>query len=66
MRRAIRIAGSESKLADIIGTSPQLVRYWSKKAKRGAAAEFVIKIEQATGVSRHELRGDIYPREEAA
>ena len=30
------------------------------KSKRGVAAEYVLKVEQATGVPRSELRPDIY------
>ena len=33
---------------------------------RRASAEYVLAIEAATGVSRHDLRPDLYPREDAA
>lgn len=56
---------NQSKFADAIGTSQQLVSYWMRNEKE-LPAEWVIPTEKATGVSRHDLRPDIYPREDAA
>ena len=64
IQRAVDQAGGQAALARLIGTSQQLVFYWVKQ--RRAAAEHVLKIEEATGISRHDLRPDIYPREDAA
>lgn len=61
LKRACDLAGGQKALADKIGTSQSQVWYWLEKAKRGASAEFVIPIEVATGVPRHELRPDLYP-----
>jgi DNA-binding transcriptional regulator YdaS (Cro superfamily) len=58
--RAIKAAGNQEKLAAKIGASQQLVSYWLKKGKRGVPAEYVLPIEAATGISRHDLRPDIY------
>lgn len=64
--RACNLAGGQKALADKIGTSQSQVWYWLAKSKKGAAAEYVLQIEQATGVPRHELRPDIYPAPENA
>lgn len=57
--------GNQSKFAEAIGTSQQLVSYWIRKGKE-LPAEFVLKTEAETGISRHDLRPDLYPREDAA
>jgi DNA-binding transcriptional regulator YdaS (Cro superfamily) len=64
-RALAKFENNQTKFADAIGTSQQLVSYWVKKA-RPLPAEFVIPTETATGISRHELRPDIYPREDQA
>jgi DNA-binding transcriptional regulator YdaS (Cro superfamily) len=56
---------NQTKFADAIGTSQQLVSYWIRTSKE-IPAEFVLETERQTGISRHELRPDIYPREDAA
>jgi DNA-binding transcriptional regulator YdaS (Cro superfamily) len=55
---------NQSKFATAIGTSQQLVSYW-KRNRKSLPAEFVLPTEAVTGISRHELRPDLYPREEA-
>ena len=64
LAKAIKIVGSQLKLAKILGKRQSLVWYWLKCGHVSAAA--AIPIEQATGgqVTRHELRPDIYPEEE--
>jgi DNA-binding transcriptional regulator YdaS (Cro superfamily) len=65
LKRALaHFDGNQSKFAAAIGTSQQLVSYWIKKEKP-LPAEYVIEAERATGISRHELRPDIYPPEGA-
>lgn len=59
--RACERAGGQKALADKIGTSQSQVWYWLAKSKKGAAPEYVLQIEAATGIPRHELRPDIYP-----
>lgn len=66
LKRACVIAGGQKPLADRIGTTQGQVWYWLEKAKKGVAAEFVLPIERETGVSRSELRPDLYPLEEEA
>jgi DNA-binding transcriptional regulator YdaS (Cro superfamily) len=64
LRRAIKIAGGQSALARKIGVKQSTIWFWLMESKRGVPAEFVLKIEKATGVSRHELRPDIWPEPE--
>jgi DNA-binding transcriptional regulator YdaS (Cro superfamily) len=64
-RFAIEQAGSQTKFAEATGMSQQLVSYYLSKNKP-LPAEFVLKAEEATGVSRHELRPDLYPTQDQA
>lgn len=61
-RRAVGLAGGQSKFAERIGRTQGAV---SKRLKHGRPlwAESVLPVEAATGVSRHDLRPDIYPLE---
>ncbi|RYG75683.1 MAG: hypothetical protein EON59_17960 [Alphaproteobacteria bacterium] len=60
LRRAVTVAGSQLAFERITGVRQQNVSNW---LRRGALlpAEHVIRTEQATGISRHDLRPDIYP-----
>lgn len=63
IQRAAQLAGGQSALARKLGCTSQAV---SKMCSTGRVpAERVIPIEAATGVSRHELRPDLYPLETA-
>lgn len=64
LMRAVEAAGSQGKLAAAIGTKQQNVWKWLRKGE--PPAEFVLRIEKATGISRAELRPDLYPSESAA
>lgn len=66
LKRAIKILGSQASLASAIGTTQQTVSNWLKSGF--VSAKFVLRIEAATHgeVTRHELRPDLYPDEEAA
>ena len=59
LRRAVRLAGGQIPFARLIGRSQSGI---SKQLKEGRPlqAEFVLKVEDATGVSRFALRPDIY------
>lgn len=57
---ALEHAGSQSELARICGVSQPAVWKWLQSSKR-LPAEYVLRVEAATGVSRHDLRPDIYP-----
>jgi len=63
LKRAVEKAGSQAEIARIAGVSAVAVWKWLQSSKR-VPAEYVLKIEAATGVSRHDLRPDIYPREQ--
>lgn len=56
LKRAKKIAGGDTALADLIGRiSPQGVNQW-KICPPGR----VLAVEKVTGVSRHELRPDVF------
>lgn len=56
MHEAIRRAGSRSALARLITVSRQTVHTW----RDHAPAERCLAIEEHTGVSRYDLRPDVY------
>lgn len=62
LRKAVDVIGGQSALARICDVSQAAVWKWLQSAKR-LPAEHVLRVEAATGVSRHLLRPDIYPRE---
>ena len=62
IQKAIDVAGNSFALADALGVSASKVRMW--KSRCSVPPQYVIPIEKATGVSRHELRPDIYPAEQ--
>lgn len=64
MDKAVAAAGSQSALARLLKVAPQSVHGWV--ARGYPPAERVLQIEEVTGVSRHELRPDLYPRSRAA
>lgn len=58
---AVTRAGSQSDLARICGCTPGNINQLLQK-QRQLPAEYVLDVEAATGVSRHDLRPDVYPR----
>lgn len=62
LEAAVAAAGSQAALGEICGVSQTAVWKWVQSAKR-MPAEYVLRAEAATGVSKHDLRPDIYPRE---
>jgi DNA-binding transcriptional regulator YdaS (Cro superfamily) len=58
---AITRAGSQAALAKICGCTPGNINQLVKK-RSDLPAEYVLAVEAATGVSKHDLRPDIYPR----
>lgn len=64
LSRAVEIAGGQTALAAKIGVKQAHVWNWLNKTK-GVPPQYVLPIERETGVSRHDLRPDIYPREAA-
>lgn len=63
LARAIREIGSQTAFGKLIGKRQSVVHGWLRDA-RPIPAEYVLQVEAATGVSRHDLRPDIYPRED--
>jgi len=54
--RAKELAGGSKGLAELIGgITPQAISQWKR-----VPVERVIDVERITGISRHELRPDIY------
>jgi Putative antitoxin of bacterial toxin-antitoxin system, YdaS/YdaT len=49
--------GRSIKLAKMLGVSPGAISQWDR-----VPAERVVEVERATGISRYELRPDLYDR----
>jgi len=64
IEKACDAAGGQAALAAKIKVTPQAVNLWVSKGR--APTERVLDIERFTGVSRHDLRPDIYPVEATA
>lgn len=64
LAEAVRRAGSEAKLAELLGKTRSHVSTW--KLRGMIPADQAIPIEAATGVSRSVLRPDLYPADERA
>jgi DNA-binding transcriptional regulator YdaS (Cro superfamily) len=67
LARAVEILGTQVALASSLGLRQSTIWHWLKAGK--PPAEWVLPIERATReagqeVSRHDLRPDIYPRDE--
>jgi len=60
IERAVEAAGGQQALAEKLGVKYQAVQKWIRGV---VPAERVLAIESVTGVSRHELRPDIYPQD---
>lgn len=58
LNKAITAAGGVGRLAAKLGIKSPSISGWLK-----VPATRVLEIERATGVSRHDLRPDLYPRE---
>ena len=64
-RLAVERAGSQSAFGRRTGAKQQNVSNWLKKHEL-LPAEYVLAAERETGVSRHDLRPDLYPREDVS
>ncbi len=53
------LKGGQAAMARLLGVRPQAVNQWAK-GRRPIPARHVLAIEAATGVSRHELRPDVF------
>lgn len=61
LEAAVAKAGGQSQFARDLGTNQPTVWRWINQSKR-LPAEYVLTAERLYGVSRHDLRPDIYPR----
>jgi DNA-binding transcriptional regulator YdaS (Cro superfamily) len=59
--KACHVVGGQSKLAQLVGVTPQAVHQWLARGR--PPVERVLAIEAATSgkIPRHHLRPDIYP-----
>lgn len=64
LRRAVDCLGSQAAMARLVGVAQPSVWRWLERGKP-LPAEHVLKVEDATGISRHDLRPDLYPRDPA-
>lgn len=55
--KAVKKAGGVTSLAQKLGIKHNAFYVWKR-----VPAERVLKIEHITGISRHDLRPDLYPR----
>lgn len=62
LERAIASVGSQAAMGRLCGVSQPAVSLWVRRQK-ALPAEHVLKVEAATGISRHDLRPDLYPRD---
>lgn len=58
LERAKERAGGQAALAKLIGVTAQAISQWDEVPPLR-----VLDVERASGVSRHELRPDLYPVE---
>jgi len=61
LKRAVRVSGGQAEFARLIGITAQAVSQWVEVPPLR-----VLEVERISGVSRHDLRPDLYPIEEAA
>jgi DNA-binding transcriptional regulator YdaS (Cro superfamily) len=54
-----RVPGGQKALATHLSVSPQAVNQWVKRS-RPVPPRLALAIESLTGVSRHELRPDVF------
>jgi len=62
LAKAVRMAGSQSAFGRIIGKRQSVVYDWFRRDV-ALPAELVRQVEQATGLSKHTLRPDLYPED---
>lgn len=62
IERACIAAGSQSRLAELVGVTPQAVSKWLRTGSVPAERVLAVEAASAGAVSRYDLRPDIYPR----
>lgn len=58
--KAIKIAGGQCALAEKLGVAQCTISAWVNRNKKAPPPEYVLQIEAMTGVSRYELRPDVF------
>jgi len=66
LNEAIRLAGSQSELARVCGCTQGAVWQMLRRSEPRLSWQYVLRVEEALGVSRHVLRPDVYPLEQVA
>lgn len=61
--KAVEKAGGQTKFAAICGCTQGNIWQLLKKGSP-LPAQYVLRVEAETGFSRHDLRPDLYPREQ--
>ena len=64
IERACDAVGGQMVLAKAVKVTPQAVHLWVRKKR--VPPKRALAVEEASGVSRHELRPDYYPLEKVA
>lgn len=57
---AIEKAGGQTALAKKLGIKQGHVGSWIHRFKKAPPSEYVLQIEEITGVSRHDLQPDVF------
>lgn len=59
-QKAIEMAGGQAKFADLLGdgTVQSTISKWDD-----LPAEYVLRVEDRTGIPRYEIRPDLYPQD---
>lgn len=65
LRLAVDLIGSQAAMARLLRVKQPSVWAWLARGKE-LPPEHVLAVEAATGVSKHDLRPDIYPHEDTA
>ncbi|VXC80069.1 transcriptional regulator [Sphingomonas sp. 8AM] len=65
LARAVRAAGSQSAFGRMIGRRQSTIFLWLNN-DTPLPAELVLLVERETGISKHDLRPDIYPHAQAS
>ncbi|MBS7818678.1 hypothetical protein B9T11_07960 [Wohlfahrtiimonas chitiniclastica] len=60
LMEAIDRAGGQTALARKLGIKQGHIGSWVHRFKKAPPAEYVLKIESITGISRHDLRPDVF------
>lgn len=60
LKEVARCFNSQQSMADAFGVTQPTIWRWINQSKQ-MPAEYVLKAEGLTGVSRHHLRPDLYP-----